>query len=65
MGRSAKMMKRPTQKQRTVTKMVKAASKPLVVEKAAAAPDATESAAAAGRKKRKTLRAKVDKVRIV
>jgi hypothetical protein len=60
MGRSAKMMKRQTIKQKAVSKMAKAASKPVpvpVVEK-------VEEAAAVegGKKKRKNMRAKADKV---
>jgi len=61
MGRSAKMMKRPTQKQRAISKIAKAAAQPLAKEDKAERVE--EAAAVQGaKKKRKSMRAKADKV---
>lgn len=66
MGRSAKLMKRPTQKQKAASKIVKAASKPVPTPAVVSArnADPTEEAEGAGKggKKRKMMRVKVDQV---
>lgn len=58
MGRSAKLMKRPTQKQKAVSKMAKAASKPVPQ----AEPErVVEESAGPKAKKRRMMRAKAEK----
>lgn len=52
-------MKRPTQKQKETMKIAKAASKPLPKPERHVREEAVVEA---GKKKRKTLRAKIDKV---
>ncbi|CAK9786201.1 unnamed protein product [Cutaneotrichosporon oleaginosum] len=59
MGRSAKFMKRPTQKERETRKRVKAATKPLSPPKEEPVEDKEANVKA---KKRKMMRAKADKV---
>lgn len=60
MGRSAKMMKRPTQKQKQVSKIAKAAAQPL--KKREPSPEPVEAPSGGGKKKRKSMRTKADKV---
>lgn len=55
------MIKRPTQKQKQVSKIAKAASQPL--KKREPSPEPVEApSGAGGRKKRKSMRVKADKV---
>lgn len=64
MGRSAKMMKRPTQKQKAASKIAKAAARPLSppVKEAVELSEGQGQGPAAKSKKRKMLRVKADKV---
>ena len=61
MGRSAKVAKRPTKKQKAASKIARAASKPLPPPPPRAVKDDGD-AGLSGPKKRKMMRAKVDKV---
>lgn len=61
MGRSAKMKMRPTQKQKQVSKIAKAAAQPLKKRDPSPEPVVAPSGGG-GKKKRKSMRVKADKV---
>lgn len=61
MGRSAKMKMRPTQKQKQVSKIAKAAAQPLKKREPSPEPVVAPSGGG-GKKKRKSMRVKADKV---
>ncbi|WWD21671.1 hypothetical protein CI109_106157 [Kwoniella shandongensis] len=69
MGRSAKLLKRPSQKERAATKVAKANSQPIPTppprlgrgSREAKQDEEEQSGGSGGKKKRKLMRVKVDK----